>query len=273
MVSTQANFRFGTAGWSYADWQGVVYPQPQPAGFSPLKFLAEDFDFVEVNTTFYRVPSQRLAQGWVRQVRDRDHFTFWVKLNQAFTHQTHGDEHLASAFKNAVQPLKESDRLAGILAQFPYSFHYQQDNLDRLKRLREWFGQIPLAIEFRHRSWHRDTVLTFLREHRMCWTNIDQPSISSSLPLTSLSSGCGSEYLRLHGRNASEWFSGAGRNARYDYNYSHTELEEIAAAAMRIGQKSSGPVFISGNNHYKGQAVRNLKSLKQIIEGMLSGSG
>ncbi|HDP94541.1 MAG TPA: DUF72 domain-containing protein [Candidatus Aminicenantes bacterium] len=262
-------FRLGTAGWSYADWQGTVYPHPQPPGFSALRFLAEIFDFVEINTTFYRIPSPRLTQGWVQQIRDVSAFQFWVKLNRAFTHENSSDELQSKAFTAAIQPLREAGKLAGILAQYPYSFHCTDANLDRVDRLRDFFRDIPIAVEFRHRTWNRDSTLAFLRNRRLCWTNIDQPRLSRSLPLTSLSTGSGVEYLRLHGRNAAEWFSGSGRDARYDYDYSAAELREIACAAVRTHSRSGSPVFISGNNHYKGQAVRNLKTLKQILEAMM----
>lgn len=270
MTDSDLSFRLGTAGWSYADWQGTVYPRPEPPGFSPLRFLAERFDFVEVNTTFYRIPSPRLAQGWVQQVRDVNDFMFWVKLNRGFTHENIADERLNASFNQAIQPLREAGRLAGILAQYPYSFHCTQTNLDRVGRLRDFFRELPVAVEFRHRTWNRDATLAFLRDRGLCWTNIDQPRLSRSLPLTSLSTRSGVEYIRLHGRNAAEWFSGSGRDARYDYDYSVSELTEIARAAVHVGSFSKAPVFISGNNHYKGQAVRNLKTLKQILEAMVT---
>jgi len=262
------DFRLGTAGWSYEDWKGTVYPVPEPPGFSPLRFMANRFDFIEVNTTFYRIPEPRLAEGWIRQVGDCPDFRFWIKLNRVFTHMDGGDASAASGFARAIAPLRSAGKLAGILAQFPYSFHHNMENRDRLVRLRELFMDTPLAAEFRHRTWNRDQVLCFLHELDICWTNIDQPRISRSLPLTDNSSGSGFEYLRLHGRNSAQWFSGSGRDARYDYDYSDSELKEIAATAMKIGGKSSGPVYISGNNHYKGQAVRNLQALKDILDAM-----
>jgi len=269
MAPAFTDFRFGTAGWSYEDWKGTVYPVPEPPGFSPLRFMADRFDFIEVNTTFYRIPPPRLAEGWSHQVRDHPNFMFWIKLNRGFTHDSGTwDPSLPSAFRSAIAPLEEAGKLAGILAQFPYSFHQTDANQARLSKLREHFPETPLAVEFRHRSWNRDHVLSRLHELDICWTNIDQPRVSRSLPLTENSSRAGFEYLRLHGRNAAEWFSGSGRDARYDYDYSAAELKEIARSAINIGKKSSGSVYISGNNHYKGQAVRNLKALKDILDAM-----
>jgi len=273
MTPEPIDFRLGTAGWSYEDWKGTVYPRPEPPGFSALRFMAGQFDFVEVNTTFYRIPAPGLAEGWLRQVSDCPGFNFWIKLNRSFTHGDGGDAALASAFSLAIAPLREAGKLAGLLAQFPYSFHHGEESLVRIQRLRKKFAGIPLAVEFRHRSWNRDHVLSFLHELNICWTNIDQPRISRSLPLTDNSSRTGVEYLRLHGRNSREWFSGSGRNARYDYDYSTAELKEIADKAASIGKKTSGPVYVSGNNHYKGQAVRNLKTLKEILDAMAPTTG
>jgi uncharacterized protein YecE (DUF72 family) len=112
--------------------------------------------------------------------------------------------------------------------------------------------------------------MDLFKENHMIWVNIDQPVISQSLPLTWTLTHPEISYFRLHGRNYESWFSNQGRDARYDYSYSNLELNQIAEKIKKL-EKLARTVFVSGNNHYKGQAIRNLKQLKQIIEGSESG--
>jgi uncharacterized protein YecE (DUF72 family) len=262
----EANVFFGPAGWSYPDWKGAVYPPALPPGFNPLEFLAKDFDFVEVNTTFYRIPDARLAEGWVRKTRHLDHFAFWVKLLQNFTHQRKLEKAEVGAFRQSLAPLRDSSKLLGLLAQFPYSFKHSDENLEYLDHLADAFAPDTLAVEFRHDSWNRNDVLDWFRRKNLVWTNIDQPVISSSLPLTSHFTHADSSYVRLHGRNYQNWFSGEGRDARYDYLYSALELGQIAEAIRGLKDQAK-KIFVSGNNHYKGSAVKNLLQLKKMIPG------
>ncbi|MBN2347041.1 MAG: DUF72 domain-containing protein [Candidatus Aminicenantes bacterium] len=255
---------FGPAGWSYADWRGTVYPEPSPRGFNPLAFLAGRFDFVEVNTSFYRVPGPAMVRGWVSKTAAFPDFHFWIKLHQSFTHERRPEKLLLDDFRSCLHPLEEAGKLAGLLAQFPYSFHYDADNLAYLGELAGHFNSWPLAVEFRHQGWLEDEVLSFFRERGLIWANIDQPQISQSLMLTALATAQDTAYLRLHGRNYRAWFSGQGRDARYDYSYSVAELGRLGAVVARLREQAK-KVFVSGNNHYKGAAVKNLLQLKEIL--------
>lgn len=256
---------FGPAGWSYPDWKGTVYPARLPAGFHPLVFLAERFDFVEVNTTFYHIPAAKLPQGWVEKTAHLPHFRFWVKIHQSFTHERSAGEWAARQFLAALQPLIEAGKLAGLLAQFPYSFKCTSGNLSLVRNTAELFQPWPLAVEFRHRGWESEKVLEILRSDNLIWTNIDQPVISHSLPLTAHLTHADTAYVRLHGRNAAEWFADNGRDARYNYNYSAAELHDIAAVIRKL-QETAKKIFVAGNNHYKGNAIQNLLQLKKIIQ-------
>jgi uncharacterized protein YecE (DUF72 family) len=99
----------------------------------------------------------------------------------------------------------------------------------------------------------------------MIWVNIDQPVISQSLPLTAVTTNPDVTYVRLHGRNYKTWFSDQGRDARYNYDYKALELNQIAETIKKLAQLAK-KIFISGNNHYKGSAVKNLKELKALLE-------
>jgi uncharacterized protein YecE (DUF72 family) len=255
---------FGPAGWSYADWRGTVYPQPLPARFNHLAFLAAQFDFVEVNTSFYRVPGVNLTRGWVEKTAAFPDFRFWLKLHQSFTHERRLDPLLIAGFRDCLRPLAEAGKLAGLLAQFPYSFKRDPAGVAYLEELAGIFADWPLAVEFRHQGWLDDGVLALFRKRGLIWANIDQPPVAQSLALTALATNPETAYLRLHGRNARDWFSGQGRDARYDYSYSAVELGRLGEVVARLREQAK-KVFISGNNHYKGAAVKNLLQLKEIL--------
>jgi uncharacterized protein YecE (DUF72 family) len=263
-METLEGIALGPAGWSYADWRGTVYPEPLPARFNQLAFLAAEFDFVEVNTSFYRIPSPVLTRGWVDKTAAYPGFDFWLKLHQSFTHECKLEKIMITGFHACLEPLAAAGRLAGVLAQFPYSFKFTPANLAFLVELSGRFAAFPLAVEFRHQSWLEDEVLAVFRENNLIWANIDQPSVSASLPLTALVTGRETAYLRLHGRNAKDWFSGQGRDARYDYCYSASELGRLAEVVARLKEQAR-KVFVSGNNHYKGAAVKNLLQLKELL--------
>lgn len=255
---------FGPAGWSYADWRGTVYPDPPPPRFDPLAFVAGRFDFVEVNTSFYRVPSLKLTQGWADKTAAFPAFRFWLKLHQSFTHECRLEKPMLDDFRGCLRPLAEAGKLSGLLAQFPYSFRFDAASLAYVRELAGHFRSWPLAVEFRHQSWLENDVLDCFRAEGLIWANIDQPQVSQSLPLTALVTAPATAYLRLHGRNAREWFSGQGRDARYDYSYSAAELGRLGEVVARLKEQAK-KVFVSGNNHYKGAAVKNLLQLQEIL--------
>ncbi len=113
-------------------------------------------------------------------------FRFWIKLHQSFTHERQLDKAMLAAFRECLQPLAAAGKLAGLLAQFPYSFHCEPASLSYLGELAGHFQDLPLAVEFRHQGWLDDEVLAFFKSRGLIWTNIDQPQVSWSLALTAL---------------------------------------------------------------------------------------
>jgi uncharacterized protein YecE (DUF72 family) len=203
---TPDHIRVGPAGWSYPDWVGQVYPQPQPRGFDPLTYLAQYFDAIEINSTFYRIPDAKTTQRWVARVADHPDFRFTAKLWQGFTHEGTASAQDAAAFRQAMAPRHEAGRLGAILMQFPYRFHHTAESRAAVQRLANAFWNYPLVLAIRHRSWDRPRVYEFLRELGIGFCNIDQPQISYGIGLTQVvTSPVG--YLRLHGRNAAMWFA------------------------------------------------------------------
>lgn len=261
---TQTQYLIGPAGWSYKDWEGEVYPVPMRSNFNPLVFLSHNFDFVEVNTSFYRIPSPQLTQAWVKKTETIPHFSFWIKLYQGFTHERKLSISLARKFTDALKPLEHTSQLNGLLIQYPYSFKLNTGNLNYVNAVTQAFQEYTQAVEFRHKSWNRTEIFEIFKEKKLVWVNIDQPLISESMPLTSTLTHPDISYFRLHGRNYESWFSNEGRNARYDYNYGIGELNSIARKIKELADLAK-KIFISGNNHYKGSAIKNLIELKRII--------
>ena len=259
--------RVGPAGWSYEDWEGIVYPPKKRSKFDPLAYLSEFFDTIELNNTFYRSPTPQMGKSWVKRVESNPKFKFTAKLFRNFTHErqalTDADE---GAFKKGLAPLMESRRLGALLLQFPYSFHSNEDNWNYLKELAEKFREYPVVLEVRHASWDRGSVYQFLRDTGIGFCNIDQPQVSYSIGLTKkVTSPVG--YLRLHGRNVHEWFrEGAGRDARYDYLYNEFELFELAEWIRHIAREAE-EMYVITNNHYRGKAVCNALELKAKLGG------
>ena len=118
-----AMIRVGPAGWSYEDWEGIVYPSPKRAKFDPLAYLAEYFDTIELNNTFYRIPTPQMSRSWIKRTRFNPHFKFTAKLHRNFTHAR---EALSEAdegnFKNGIAPLRKPRPLAPCSCNFPTLF-------------------------------------------------------------------------------------------------------------------------------------------------------
>lgn len=279
----------GPAGWSYKDWEGIVYPHPAPSGFDPLAYLAQVFPVIEVNSSFYRPPSARMSEAWAK--RTPDSFVFTVKAWERFTHDketfTEADARL---FQEGIAPLLEAGKLGAILLQYPWFFRNSDKTRDRIRRAADALrGWAPLVIELRHVSW-LDAV-DFLRAEELNFCNIDQPTTrdlasgnppppaaasreagpsrvvgqppsSTSITGTRIVTGPVA-YVRLHGRNAKAWFSkDAGRDEKYDYLYSREELRLWEEA---IREMEAEKLFVILNNHFQGKAIANALMLMKAL--------
>jgi uncharacterized protein YecE (DUF72 family) len=261
----QANVRIGPAGWSYDDWNGIVYPQKRPPRFDALEYLSSYFSLIEINSTFYRIPTAATCRRWAERTPAPPRFAFSVKANQDFTHSTragHLDE--VDAFKRAVTPLADTGKLAAILVQYPWSFRDAPEARRRLEDLAGRLAPFPVALEVRHGSWARPEAVSFLEStgHTVC--GIDQPVIGDSIAPHRHIPGAAGSYFRFHGRNYADWFrGGAGRDARYDYSYS---TEELRSWVETITQATAGgAVSVVMNNHFRGQAVANAFELIALL--------
>lgn len=258
---------FGVAGWDYPDWEGVVYPDPQPRGFDRLEFLADFLDVVEINVTFYRQPDAAACRGWVRRLSGHPAFRLTAKLFRDMTHPASVDRGALSAgaarYREGIAPLLEAGRLGAVLAQFPHRLHDEPAARRHLEYLAADLAGLPLVAEFRHRSWDHEEALRFLHGLGVGFCNVDQPLLKGALrPTGHVTSPVA--YIRLHGRNAENWFKENGPAwARYDYFYPEEELRPWVERAGRLAERAED-VFIIANNHYRGQAPANALMLKAM---------
>ena len=256
------DYYFGVAGWSYPDWNGIVYPEGRPSRFDPLSYLATYFDTIELNNTFYRIPESKIVENWVGRVSHNPRFRFTAKIWQGFTHEKKElDEAEFQQFLKSMDPLANSGRLGALLAQFPVSFKNEEANRDRLEWLAKRLHQYPLVIEFRNRSWLEPAVLAWLEEKQIGFCNVDEPVFKQMIKPSSLVTAPVA-YVRFHGRNYQNWFmKGGNRDTRYDYLYSENELDQWIPRIEEMGKKSQD-VYVIGNNHFRGQAPANILQLK-----------
>lgn len=268
--------RIGTSGWSYPSgrgtWNGVFYPLPEDRGrgFDELRFYAGRFNTVEVNSTFYGQPRAAVALGWVR--RTPAAFDFTVKLYQKFTHPAMTADPSAitradiDTFKGGVEPLAAEGRLGALLAQFPPSFHASPEARGYLEWLLNAFAGYPVAVELRHRTWSDEGVSTraLLDGHLAAWVQIDEPKFESSIAQDLVPNQSDLLYVRLHGRNAAQWWTHERAEDRYHYLYSAAELEPIAAKVRAAGATVK-KAYVFLNNHFSASAVANAAMLKRML--------
>jgi len=258
----------GPAGWSYPDWNGIVYPSHRPRGFHEASYLAEFFDTIELNTSFYSPLNPDHARQWTDRVAANTRFLFTAKLWQKFTHEEGATAADEAAVRVGLDTLRGAGRLGALLMQFPFSFHNTSPNLVRMKQLLDSFGDYPLIVEVRHSSWAHPDFYEFLHQRAVGICNLDQPLIGRSMvPDQRVTSRLG--YVRLHGRRADTWFSDdpdLPRHERYNYLYSESELEPWAHRIRLISEKTD-TTFVIANNHFEGKAVVNALQLMHILTG------
>jgi uncharacterized protein YecE (DUF72 family) len=266
----------GTAGWSYEDWNSIVYPARPARGFDRLGLMASLFDTNEINSSFYRIPTPRMTADWARRVAHNRRFAFTAKLFRGFTHERKSGAEDRKAFAQAAEPLAQAGRLGSLLAQFPFSFHDSAGNRRWLEDLLEKFSSFPLAVEFRHASWNTEETRGLLARHRAAFVNIDQPQLEGNLPPTSHVTAP-LAYYRFHGRNTPKWFGPDTSNEeRYNYLYSEKELTPWAGRIRQAGEELASTreqdpaargVYVILNNHFRGQAVANAIQLQTMLTG------
>lgn len=292
------DIRVGTSGWHYpagkGTWDGVFYPpkRGRRKTFDELAYYAEHFNTVEINSTFYGQPRAAVSRAWVE--RTPADFEFSVKLYQKFTHPRMFEGRLRKSlpadsaaiaelarpnvadldeFRRGIDPLAASGKLGAILAQFPPSFKNSQAEQAYLTGLLHSLSGYRVAVELRHSSWSDafQSTLDILNASRAAWVQIDEPKFRFSIRQNFLPNLHGFYYMRLHGRNAANWWRHDQMEDRYDYLYSAEELKEftvVASAAKTLVKK----LYLYTNNHFSAKSVANARMIKEQLGEPVEGS-
>jgi uncharacterized protein YecE (DUF72 family) len=255
----------GPAGWSYTDWEGIVYPHHKPRGFHEASYLAQFFDTIEINTSFYSPPRPEVVKAWAARIAFNPNFKFTAKLWKRFTHECNANLQDEKTFKKGLAPLLSEGRLGALLMQLPWSFRNTPENHDYLSGLIMQFMEYPLVLEVRHSSWNKPEIFEWLAGLGVGFCNIDQPVIGQSIaPSARATAPVG--YVRLHGRNYEHWFTSSGHPAeRYNYLYSQTELEPWVVRIQNIARRAD-VTFVIANNHFQGKAIVNALQLISLLK-------
>jgi uncharacterized protein YecE (DUF72 family) len=234
----------GTSGYSFPDWMGNFYPSGLDRS-KMLDYYVRQFPAVEINSTYYRIPPPSTMAAMERKTPPG--FEFIVKASQEMTHKQTRDAEVYEAFHAALEPLRRSRKLSGVLAQFPQSFHRSEAGEQFLLELQKRMEGAPLFVEFRHNSWMDDEVFDLLEREGLGYVSVDEPALPGLLPPVARATGP-LAYVRFHGRNKKSWHlrgdgtasldprpsaaPGAARPRerdrrllRYDYLYSEAELK------------------------------------------------
>ena len=264
-----------------------------------MRFYAEHFDTVEVDSTYYALPAERNARLWAE--RTPEGFLFNIKpfalrsqrpaevspppkdlremlprgqlAQRRITRPPSEVADLAfQMFWSALAPLEDADELGMLAFQFPPYFIATGPNFDYLSSLPERLSGAPIAIEFRHPSWVREkaqraATMKFLRAHGLYYTSIDAPEDDSIVP--SFIEATGDQvYMRLHGKNRENWFK---RNItaaeRYKYLYSERELRSLANGLERLDERGVKRAFVIFNNCYQNFGIMNASTMAAILRG------
>jgi uncharacterized protein YecE (DUF72 family) len=298
-----ATIRVGTCSWADEALSKYFYPPGLPAG-ERLAYYAEHFDTVELDSTYYRLPVESMAERWVEQTPDG--FVMHVKAFGVMTrHPVKKDQlptdlrdeapvddrgridrpprefraEIFRRFGEALEPLRAAGKLGGILFQFPPYVVYKDLSLDYLAWARKQLGADQMLVEFRHTSWYeedvRSEVLSFLEANGMSLVVVDAPKVEAkNVPPTLHALTSPTLYFRFHGRNAETW-NVRGRSAaeRFDYLYSEDELREVVEPLRELaGQAENAYAVFNNNNRSAGgdggwvsQAATNAQMLKTLL--------
>jgi uncharacterized protein YecE (DUF72 family) len=260
--------KIGTSGFSFPDWKGTVYPIGiREREMLPFYEKELGFNVLEVNFTYYTLPSQKSLAAMSHKTSND--FEFVVKSFKGMTHEIWDKEtgkridhqEIFKKFRYSLIPLLEDKKLACVLAQFPYGFFPNRENLDYLGRFKEEMEGIPLVAEFRNKAWLKEQTFQFLRKREIGFCVVDEPRLSQLMPYQPMAT---SEigYFRFHGRN-SNWFN-VPTSVRYDYLYSEGELKEFIPDIKDISRKTV-KTLIFFNNCHAGSAAKNAGQMAKLL--------
>jgi len=294
-----APIRIGTCSWADDALSKHWYPPGTPAK-ERLRYYAERFSTVEVDSTYYRVPDESMVRGWAE--RTPPGFVMHVKAFGLMTRHPVKLEQVPPglreglpvddrgrvdrpprearaevfrAFLSALEPLRAEGKLGGILFQMPPYVVWKTSSLDYLEWARDQVGGDAFLFEPRHRSWYAEDVradlLRFLEERRMTWVVVDAPKTDgANVPETLVATTTPVAYVRFHGRNAGTWNVRGGSAAqRFDYLYAEDELREWVPPLRELAAEAEEAyAFFNNNNQTNGvaQAPAGAQLLRKLLD-------
>ncbi|MFP4481408.1 MAG: DUF72 domain-containing protein [Thermovirgaceae bacterium] len=290
-----SEIRVGTCSWSdksllSSGW----YPAQAGDAASRLRFYASRFDTVEIDSSFYAIPSEAVLYQWVS--RTPPAFVFNIKSFGLFTHHFVNTASLPQRFRKEskeknrirlsdlskehrrdlweifyerVMVLHRMGRLGYLLFQFPPSFDYSEAGLGYIRRLAGISRPARAAVEVRHRSWmekgRKERLLDLLREENMAYVAVDEPRLLWTVPFEWHVTATWATVLRLHGRNSDAWIKKRATAAeRFAYRYDPAELGVFAEESRRLAG-SAERIFIMFNNCFRDFAVKNALQMKELL--------
>jgi len=261
--------KIGTSGYSFFDWKGPVYP-PSLRNSDFLSYYENDlgFDTVEVNFTYYRLPTTRTTEGMARKVSGK--FSFVFRSHKDMTHEIWSDKkrtqlidntRVFTQFMEGLKPMSDRGNLSCLLLQFPVFFYPSSQNEEYILRCRDRMGGLPLVVEFRNRAWITDRTFEFLEGNQLGYCIVDEPPLERLVPYKPVATS-DTAYFRFHGRNMN-WFR-ASREERYNYLYSEDELKSFVPDIEKLS-KSGLSTLVFFNNCHAGAAARNALMMKKFL--------
>jgi uncharacterized protein YecE (DUF72 family) len=254
----------GTCGFSYKDWIGPFYP-PKIKPVEMLPFYARVFPAVEIDSSYYGVPSLQTVESMT--ARTPSNFRFSFKVPQTVTHPP--DPHATNVHDDAalllesLAPAVRAGKLACVLAQFPNGFKPEEPQERYVRRVVEALEGVPVVVEFRNRRWQRPQTLELLRELGAGYCNVDMPHLEGLLAPSADASGAVG-YVRFHGRNAKTWWRGSNVT-RYDYLYDPGELVPWTDRIAGVEEQTTD-TYVFFNNHANGKAAVNAEMIQTLLD-------
>lgn len=300
-----ATVRIGTCSWADEALTKHWYPKGVNSAEERLRYYADHFSTVEVDSTYYRLPDESTVARWAE--RTPEDFVMHVKAFALMTRHPARAEQLPAdlreaaplddrgrverpsrelraevfaRFHRALEPLRGTGKLGGILLQFPSYVVYKERSLDYLRWAVEQLAGDRALVEFRHRSWlddeNRGRTLAFLEELDAAHVIVDAPKTEAkNLVPTVVALTSPLAYVRMHGRNAKTWnVRGGSASDRFDYLYSSEELHEWAGPLREVGERAEEAYVLFNNNRWSrrgdgeltAQAPANAVALRRILD-------
>ena len=252
----------GTSGYSYTEWvDGGFYPQGTRTP-EMLALYAESFPIVELNYTWYQMVRAEAISRMIAKAPET--FLFATKLTRTLTHERDRNwQQELKLYREGIEPLRK--QLAAILVQLPPNFDWSRSNRYYLAHLLDGLHGFPLAVEFRHVSWARDSVFKELEERRITMVTVDAPSIPNLFPCLDVVTNPDFFFVRFHGRNIQGWQTD-NMQKKFDYSYTGEELQEWNENHLCSLRARSKKGLIFFNNHVCAQAPENGKLLQTLLE-------